>query len=600
MKNKSSSSKPNSNSINNRDEKLKSDIYDALAYQQQILDKQGIEDTPYLYVLIIEDGNDQRLIYLKEDIYEIGRRSDATITLHDRAVSRHHATIVKEYNQGENIFFYKIFDGNLSDQFSRNGLIINDKKYQNKYLENGDLIKFSDLAKARYFVIDKNSQIQNIFHLIDKDKSANITDIYSKETLTNNFNNFNNNYLENANIIEYISKLTSFAELSPYPIVEINLQGKITYYNQAASLSFPNLVNETMSHPIFLDLLKAEHKIQGNLFVREVHFNNKIFEQYIHYLPDLQLIRSYLFDFTDRKKIEAKLKDSEEKYRTVIEQICEGIFLFTAEDSIILEANMSATKILKYPLEELINQNIEEFLNTQKLNFIYNLEILKETKVSFRQELKFKVKQSNPIDVELSMSLINYQNKLVCCCVFRDISERKKLENQLKYQAYHDSLTGLYKRNFFMDFLSKTLANAKRKKNIVAIMFLDIDYFKQINDNYGHDIGDLLLQEFSQRLKNALRESDCLARWGGDEFVALLPDITRSDDLIIIIERIIDSINNPFMCNEIIVKTSTSIGISIYPTHDQEINSLLKKADQALYITKKNGRNGYTIYSNPM
>lgn len=600
MENQSSSLEANSNSQKNQDEKFASDIYNALAYQQEILDQEGIEDTPYLYVLIIEDGNDQRIVYLKDEIYEIGRRFDATITLHDRSVSRNHATIVKEYNPGEKIFFYKIFDGNLSEQLSKNGLIINDKKYQNKYLENGDLIKFSDLAKARYFVIDKNSQIQNIFHLIDKDKSSDKTDVYNKKTLTNNFNTFDNNYLDNANIIEYISKLTSFAELSPYPIIEINLQGKITYYNQAASLSFPNLINETMSHPILLDLLKPEHKIQGNLFVREVNFNNKIFEQYIHYLPDLQLIRSYLFDFTDRKKIEAKLKDSEEKYRTVIEQICEGIFLFTAEDSIIIEANMSATKILKYSLEELINQNIEDFLNTQKLNFIYNLEILKETKISFRQELKFKVKKSNSIDVELSMSLINYQNKLVCCCVFRDISERKKLENQLKYQAYHDSLTGLYKRNFFMSFLFKTLANAQQKKTIVAIMFLDIDYFKQINDNYGHDIGDLLLQEFSQRLKNALRESDCLARWGGDEFIALLPDITSSDDLIIIIERIIESMNNPFICNENILTSSTSIGVSIYPIHDQDINSLLKKADQALYITKKNGRNGYTIYRNSM
>lgn len=448
-------------------------------------------------------------------------------------------------------------------------------------------------------MIDKNSEIKNIFHIIDQDKPYKKDDIYNKQTLTNHSYHFNDKNLEKDNIVEYISKLTSFAELSPYPIIELNLEGKITYYNQAASLLFPNLVDENINHPILSNLLKAHHKIQGNLFVREVHYNNKIFEQYIHYLPDLKLIRSYLFDFTNRKKIEAQLKDSEAKYRAVVEQIVEGLFLFTAQDFIIIEANISATKILKYSLEELIGENIEKLLHTEKQNFIYNLEILKETKISFRQELQFKVKNSNPLDIELSISLINYQNKLVFCCVFRDISKRKKLENQLKYQAYHDGLTGLYKRNFFMNFLSKTLASAERKKNIVAIMFLDIDYFKEINDNYGHNIGDILLQQFSQRLKNALRESDCLARWGGDEFVALIPDITSSDDLIIIIDRIIESVNNPFLCDELTIKASTSIGVAIYPIHDENIDSLLKKADQALYITKKNGRNGYTIYRQP-
>lgn len=587
----------NDNQDNHLQDNLISDL-PTIPRNKSISSQQEIrENTPYLYVLIIEDQNEQRLIYLQDKVYDIGRRRDAKITLHDQSVSRHHATIIKEYNSEENIFLYKIFDGDFDHNLSTNGLIINNKKCLNKYLEHGDLIKFSDHTTARYFVIDKNSQIQNIFEIIDQDKPSTKKDeLFHKKTLTNHSYIFNNNTLEKENIVEYISKLTSFAELSPYPIIEINLQGKITYYNQIASLLFPTLEYEKINHPVLCNLLNVKHKIQGNLFIREVHCNNKIFEQYIHYLPDLRLIRSYLFDFTERKKIEAQLKDSEEKYRAVIEQIYEGIFLFRADDSVIIEANISATKILKYSLEELTGKNIEKLLYTEKQNFIYNLEILKETKISFQQELQFKVKNKNPLNIELSISLINYQNKLVFCCIFRDISKRKKLEEKLKYQAYHDSLTGLYKRNFFMNFLSKTLANAKRKKTMIAVMFLDIDYFKQINDNYGHDIGDMLLQQFSKRVKNILRESDCLARWGGDEFVALLPDITSSNDLIIIINRIIQSVNNPFVCNKITITASTSIGIAIYPIHDENINSLLKKADQALYITKKNGRNGYTIY----
>jgi diguanylate cyclase (GGDEF)-like protein/PAS domain S-box-containing protein len=586
MKNQSSSSSEfNGDSKNNQ-----------LVYPQQISDQGKIENSPYFYVLIVEDGSNQRVIYLKDEIYEIGRRQSAKITLHDQAVSRYHATICREYNKEENLFLYKIFDGNLSHRFSTNGLIINNNKYRSKYLEHGDLIQFSESAKARYFVIEKNSQIQDVFHVIDQSNYSTITENFDKRTLTNDSPNTSNVDIGEDNIVEYISKLTSFAELSPYPIVEINLKGQITYYNPAASLAFPNLINETTNHPVLSNLLKAQHKIHGNLSVEEIHYNGKIFEQYVHCLPDLKVVRSYLFDFTERKKFEAQLKDSEAKYRAVVEQTSEGIFLFTAEDFTIIEANVSATKILKYSLPELIHENIEKFLGTQKQKFIYNLEILKGTKVSFRQELKFKVKQNKAVDVELSVSLINYQNKLVFCCVFRDISERKQLENQLKYHAYHDSLTGLYKRNFFMNYLSQILANAKRRKTTVAIMFLDIDKFKDTNDDHGHDIGDLLLKQFSQRLKKALRDSDCLARWGGDEFVTLLPDIASSDTLITIIERIIKSMNEPFICNQVTLTTSTSIGVAIYPTHDEDIDSLLKKADQALYTTKRKGRNGYTIY----
>jgi len=185
---------------------------------------------------------------------------------------------------------------------------------------------------------------------------------------------------------------------------------------------------------------------------------------------------------------------------------------------------------------------------------------------------------------------------LVYCSVFRDISDRKKLENKLKYQAYHDSLTGLYKRDFFLHCCTKNLSRAKRNKMVIAVMFFDVDYFKEINDNYGHDIGDLLLQQFAQRLRHSLRESDSLARWGGDEFVAILPDISSQDDLIIILDRILQAIRTPFLCNGITIRTSTSIGVAIYPKHGKDIESLLKKADEALYTTKNNGRNGYTIY----
>jgi diguanylate cyclase (GGDEF)-like protein/PAS domain S-box-containing protein len=589
--------------VNNKNDDYTSNIRETLLINQQKLIDRNKEEGQYLYLLIIEDGNDKRLIYLTDEMYEMGRRHDAEIIFHDQAVSRDHATIIKEYNQEENLFFYTIFDGSLSGKKSTNGLIINNKQYQNKYLEHGDLIQFSKQAKARFFVLDKHSQIKDIFNLINNSENQEKilidkdVESYAKKTLDYDaLKSGNEVNLEKENIAEYIAKLSSFAELSPYPIIEINLQGKLTYFNQAASLLFPNLADEKMSHPLLSNLLKAEQKIHGNLFVRELHCNHKIFEQYIHYLPDLKLIRSYIFDFTARKEIEAKLKDNEAKYRAVIEQISEGIILFTAEDFLIIEVNAFANKILKYSLKELIYQNIEFFIEDKKEDFRENIQRLKITQISFRQELKLKVKNDKSLEVELSVSVINYQNKLVYCSVFRDISQRKKLENKLKYQAYHDSLTGLYKRDFFLHCFTKNLSRAQRNKIVIAVMFFDVDYFKQINDNYGHDIGDLLLQQFAQRLKHSLRDTDSLARWGGDEFVAILPDISSQDDLIIILDRILQTIRNPFLCHDITIRTSTSIGVAIYPKHGKDIDSLLKKADKALYTAKKNGRNGYTIY----
>ncbi|AFZ54904.1 diguanylate cyclase domain-containing protein [Cyanobacterium aponinum] len=555
----------------------------------------------YLYLLIVEDSQEHHLCYLENSIYEIGRRHDADIILRDLSVSRTHATIVKEYNQEENLFFYKIIDGSLSGNKSKNGLVINNKKFGSKYLEHGDLIIFGDHAKARFFVIDKNSQNQDFFNIVNFEKTNILDeDSYAKKTLNNN------NYIvkeidsQSENIRDYIAKLGSFAELSPYPIIEINLQGKITYYNPATGLLFPDLKDEKMNHPVLINLLKAEHKIHGNLFVREVFYQDKIFEQYIHYLPELKVIRIYIFDFTKRKRIEAKLKDSEAKYRAVVEQISEGIFLFNAENNKIIEANESVTRILGFSLEELIGENIETFLNNKNFDFCHKLRLLKQTKASFREELRLKAKNRESVYVELSISIINYQNQLVFCSVFRDIGQRKLLEEQLKFQAYHDSLTGLYKRNYFREYAAKKINTFHRKKYYLAVAFFDIDYFKEINDSYGHDVGDMLLQNLTERIKYCLKKRDCLARWGGDEFVALFGNIKEIQDLIVIVERILQSVRRPFVFDGVTINASTSIGVAVYPLHGDSVDCLLKKADEALYETKRNGRDGYTIAGSMM
>jgi diguanylate cyclase (GGDEF)-like protein/PAS domain S-box-containing protein len=392
-------------------------------------------------------------------------------------------------------------------------------------------------------------------------------------------------------------KLASFSELSPYPIIEINLQGKITYYNQAASLIFKDLPEKQLNHPILADILPTTDKEHGSLLVREISIKEQTFAQYIHYLPQLKLIRNYIFDLTERKIIEQELQNSEAKYKAVVKQINEGIFLVDANSKQIIETNEAASQLLGYSPQELTTFKVDDFLVNKHQEFSqYLRNVLNNNNYNITKELEYKHKQGHVIDVEISATVINYAQRQIICFVFRNITKRKHLEDKLKYTAYHDNLTGLYNRSFFNEYFKKALINAKRQNHLIAIMFIDLDHFKEINDNYGHKFGDELLQQFAQRLQTCLRSQDITARWGGDEFTILLPNIHTEKEVIKIAERIINSLKNPFQIGANPISLRSSIGISIYPDHAQDPETLLIKADLALYCTKEKGRNNYLLY----
>jgi diguanylate cyclase (GGDEF)-like protein len=165
--------------------------------------------------------------------------------------------------------------------------------------------------------------------------------------------------------------------------------------------------------------------------------------------------------------------------------------------------------------------------------------------------------------------------------------------------AHHDALTGLPNRRFFMDLLDLELAEARRHHNKLPILFLDLDRFKYINDSLGHDIGDELLKEVAERLKHSIRESDTVARIGGDEFSILLADIANPDDISGIARKIVDAIKEPYWIRGYQLHSSTSIGISIYPDDADTKEALFKSADIAMYHAKRGG-NTYQFYSPSM
>lgn len=186
-------------------------------------------------------------------------------------------------------------------------------------------------------------------------------------------------------------------------------------------------------------------------------------------------------------------------------------------------------------------------------------------------------------------------NVHLICGVSIDISERKQMEEQIKHIAHHDSLTGLPNRALFLDRLNHAQAQARRDSKPFAVLFLDLNRFKVINDNYGHDRGDEVLQEVAQRLKQGMREMDTVARMGGDEFTFILTKVNGTSDAGVVAKKILDVLGQPVRIDGEEHSIGGSIGIAVYPDHGVDCTALLKKADQAMYRAKSKGDRCYVF-----
>lgn len=173
-------------------------------------------------------------------------------------------------------------------------------------------------------------------------------------------------------------------------------------------------------------------------------------------------------------------------------------------------------------------------------------------------------------------------------------------EERLRYMAYHDPLTGLANRNRLEQFISRILDRSRRYSESFALLFIDLDYFKNINDKIGHEAGDLLLKIIADRLKKAVRNTDIVARHGGDEFVIVVTDVNKSEGVAVIAEKILQGVMEAVIVKGKEIYITASIGISLYPLDGQNMQTLMQNADLALYRAKDNGRNNYQFYTKEM
>lgn len=206
----------------------------------------------------------------------------------------------------------------------------------------------------------------------------------------------------------------------------------------------------------------------------------------------------------------------------------------------------------------------------------------------------------NAIEIGIDHYLLKPVNYPELFRIMERVGEKIKLrrmEQLMMHQAQHDTLTDLPNRKLFMDFLTLELAQARRNKKSLAVLFLDLDRFKQINDTLGHAAGDQLLQAVARRLKRCVRESDTVARIGGDEFNVLMPDLTQTDDVGVVVHKIMGVFEAPFRLEGVEVKATTSVGVSMYPEDGDSTEELLRKADAAMYAAKQYEGNSYQFYN---
>ena len=217
-------------------------------------------------------------------------------------------------------------------------------------------------------------------------------------------------------------------------------------------------------------------------------------------------------------------------------------------------------------------------------------------------EMSIIKKDGTEVPIALTSAITLYQNRRANVAYIQDITKRKQAEAAMKQLAYHDSLTGLPNRVLFTDRINMALASARRNKQIFAIMMLDLDEFKRINDTLGHKIGDEVLIAVSTRLKKPLRESDTICRIGGDEFMILLPNITSHRYAVEIKKRILQVFKTPFEIEKHKIHITASIGIAMYPKNGAKAVTLMINADKAMYDSKtsSNDRQSFKIDMNKL
>jgi len=266
----------------------------------------------------------------------------------------------------------------------------------------------------------------------------------------------------------------------------------------------------------------------------------------------------------------------------------------------LIDVNDRGANLLGYTRDEMIGLAKESFIVPEELdNAAERLARASQGELMPVYERQLLHKNGDVIPVEINAAPVVGLDRSVVCIqsIVRDITAHKHTESRLRYIATHDQLTSLPNRTLFYDRLDHAIQIARRQGNRLAVFFLDLDGFKDINDRYGHPVGDIFLQLIAERLRNFVRESDTVARMSGDEFTFILENISSEEDATQAAGRILKAISEPLQIEKRILPITGSLGISFFPEHGTKPDILIQHADQAMYKAKKNGKNQLVVFS---
>ncbi|MEH2314792.1 MAG: EAL domain-containing protein [Nostoc sp.] len=609
----------------------------------------GNEREKIRHMLVIQDLQGQRTVVLQEATYSLGRHPANTIVLTSRSVSMQHAILLRVTVPQTDQYGFQIIDGNYKGKGSTNGLFVNGTKCFSHNLRNGDVIAFGgNQAQAKYYAISNLSE-QAFYESSDVEDLSGF--LSQQASPANPFQTLAIDPTFEAASESALARLASFPELIPNPIIEMDFEGTVTYLNPAAALKFPKLREVGTQHPILTGLLGAVNNLEKNSFVREVEVGAEVFEQSVLYLPESDLIRTFIVrDITEQKQATAELRQRDRLLQAVAEAanyLLREMNSETGIDRALAVLGEAAKADRAYLFQNHPHPATGEI--AVSLRFEWTHSFIQPTHHHWQNQpyqasglarwhtvlsrgesisgltQKFPVAEQEFLIRDGIQSLIlvplRLKNELwgyigLADCTFErhwsrheestlltmaasiiSTQQRQQVEEKIRYQALHDLLTGLPNRLLFNELLSKTLPNATRNGESLAVIFLDLDRFKVINDTLGHTLGDQLLQSVTQRLKDLLRGGDTIARWGGDEFTILLPRVHDIEEVNQVAQRILQALEDAFHLQGHELYVTASLGIALLDDNSPDAETLIQHADAALYYAKDKGRNNYQFYS---
>jgi diguanylate cyclase (GGDEF)-like protein len=547
-------------------------------------------------------------------------------------------------------YAFRIIDGNFKGKRSTNGLFVNGSKCFSHHIQHGDVIAFGNhIAQAKYYALSNLSE-----------------EAFSESCEVGDLSEFLSEQGRSANPVDTLiiqdgnheiatetalTRLASFPELIPNPIIEMDLDGQVTYLNPAAAMKFSNIRECGQGHPILAQLLELVEIRQETSFIREVKVGREIFEQSIHYLPESDLIRTFITrDITVQKEAEAELirRDRflqaiaeaanyllvEMDFNTAIEKVIATLGEAANVDHVYFFQNHSHPD---NPAEIVVSLQFEWNRSTlgarvthwQNKSYV-DTGLERWYKMFSMGQMISGITQDFPIEEQYVLNQFNIQSILLVPLLLEEdfwgylgladchsprhwskheesslltmsvsisgARQRHQIEEKIRYQAMHDLLTGLPNRWYLNEILAKAISQSVESQQSLALISLDLDRFKFINDTLGHTIGDKLLQSVANRLVNSLREGDIICRWGGDEFTILLPNFNQIEEVSVVARQILVSLEDSFQLQGHELYVSASLGIALLNEHSYDAETLIKHADTSLFYAKSLGRNNYQFY----